>query len=365
MADKLKKDLPAVLRRLREHRLRSQRRAVQPGRPGRCLGRAGQAQDHARTCREPLIPFATQAQLDKAGADLATGEQQAAAGKAQLDKSAADLAAGKAQLDAAEAQMTAAGLPTAAIEARLGQQKAALADRPGEARRRHQGPRGRQGQAGARPTPAGRLPGACASSPRTARPPSPRSSSRPRSTGSSPEVRQEVQDIVKEVSAANVTALPSKEISEDISEIFGTAEVIGIAVAALVLMVMLGTLIAAGLPLLMAISRRRRRRRRHLRAQRRRGHELHLPDAGPHARPRGRDRLLPVHRQPAPRPTARRDGPRGVRGAGHRHLRQRGAVRRPHGHHRPRGPRGAGVALPGRHGALGRRARWPSPSSSH
>ena len=71
--------------------------------------------------------------------------------------------------------------------------------------------------------------------------------------GLNPEVRQEVQDIVGEVSAADVTALPSKEISEDISELFGTAEIIGIAVAALVLIIMLGTLIAAGLPLLMAV----------------------------------------------------------------------------------------------------------------
>ena len=73
-------------------------------------------------------PFATQAQLDKAAADLAAGKEQSAAGKAQLETSAAELAAGKAQLDAAEQQMAAAGMPPAAIEARLGQQKAALAE---------------------------------------------------------------------------------------------------------------------------------------------------------------------------------------------------------------------------------------------
>ena len=50
-----------------------------------------------------------------------------------------------------------------------------------------------------------------------------------------------------------MTALASKEITEDISELFGAAEIIGIAVAALVLIMMLGTLIAAGLPLLMAL----------------------------------------------------------------------------------------------------------------
>ena len=71
--------------------------------------------------------------------------------------------------------------------------------------------------------------------------------------GVDPEVRQQVQDIANEVSSAGVTALASKEITEDVSEIFGVAEIIGIAVAALVLILMLGTLIAAGLPLLMAL----------------------------------------------------------------------------------------------------------------
>ena len=66
-------------------------------------------------------------------------------------------------------------------------------------------------------------------------------------------MRQQVQDIVQEVSSAGVTALASKEITEDVSEMFGIAEIIGIAVAALVLIVMLGTLVAAGLPLLMAM----------------------------------------------------------------------------------------------------------------
>ncbi|MDQ0679421.1 putative membrane protein YdfJ with MMPL/SSD domain [Arthrobacter pascens] len=50
-----------------------------------------------------------------------------------------------------------------------------------------------------------------------------------------------------------MTALASKEITEDVSELFGISEILGIAIAALVLIVMLGTLIAAGLPLLMAL----------------------------------------------------------------------------------------------------------------
>jgi RND superfamily putative drug exporter len=197
-------------------------------------------------------PFATQAQLDKAAADLAAGKEQSAAGKAQLDQAAAQLAAGKAQLEAAEQQMAAAGLPTAAIEAQLGQQKAALLE--GQAKL----------DAGTKELQAGEAKLALGTRQLEAseglrfvsqdgKAAIAQVQFKTSINGLKPEVRQEVQDIVKEVSAADVTALPSKEISEDISEIFGTAEVIGIAVAALVLVVMLGTLIAAGLPLLMAV----------------------------------------------------------------------------------------------------------------
>jgi RND superfamily putative drug exporter len=197
-------------------------------------------------------PFATQAQLDKAATDLAAGEQQAATGRSQLEKSAAELTAGKAQLAAAEQQLSDAGMSAAAIEARLGQQKAALA--AGQEKL----------DAGTKELAAGDAKLALGKRQLDAS-----SGLRFVSTdgkaaiaqvqfktsinGLKPEVRQEVQDIVKEVSAANVTALPSKEISEDISELFGTAEILGIAVAALVLIIMLGTLVAAGLPLLMAI----------------------------------------------------------------------------------------------------------------
>ncbi|MEQ4518983.1 MMPL family transporter [Pseudarthrobacter sp. B907] len=197
-------------------------------------------------------PFATQAQLDKAATDLAAGEQQAAAGKAQLDKSAAELAAGKAQLAAAEQQMMAAGLPPAAIEAQLGQQKAALA--AGQAKLDAGTKDLEAGDAklalGKRQLEASRGLRFVSEDGKAA---IAQVQFKTSINGLKPEVRQEVQDIVKQVSAANVTALPSKEISEDISEVFGTAEVIGIAVAALVLVVMLGTLIAAGLPLLMAV----------------------------------------------------------------------------------------------------------------
>ncbi|MDD1478284.1 MMPL family transporter [Arthrobacter sp. H16F315] len=197
-------------------------------------------------------PFATQAQLDKAGTDLAAGQEQSAAGKARLEQSAAELAAGKAKLDAAEQQMTAAGMAPAAIEAQLGQQKAALAD--GQAKLDAGTKDLQAGDAklalGARQMEASKGLRFVSEDGKAA---IAQVQFKTSINGLKPEVRQEVQDIVKEVSAANVTALPSKEISEDISELFGTAEILGIAVAALVLIIMLGTLIAAGLPLLMAI----------------------------------------------------------------------------------------------------------------
>ena len=197
-------------------------------------------------------PFATQAQLDKAAADLAAGKEQSAAGKAQLETSAAELAAGKAQLEAAEQQMAAAGMPPAAIEARLGQQKAALAE--GQAKLDAGTAELAAGEAklalGARQLEASKGLRFVSEDGKAA---IAQVQFKTSINGLAPEVRQQVQDIVGEVSAADVTALPSKEISEDISELFGTAEIIGIAVAALVLIIMLGTLIAAGLPLLMAL----------------------------------------------------------------------------------------------------------------
>ncbi len=197
-------------------------------------------------------PFATQAQLDKAAVDLAGGEQQSAAGKAQLDAAAAQLADGKARLAAAERQMTAAGLPAAAIDAQLGQQKAALAASQAKL------------DAGAKELEAGNARLALGKRQLEASKGIRFVSGDGKAAvaqvqfktslyGLTPAVRQEVQDIAKEVSSANVTALPSKEISEDVSEVFGTAEIVGVAVAAMVLIIMLGTLVAAGLPLLMAV----------------------------------------------------------------------------------------------------------------
>ncbi|ALV44613.1 RND transporter [Arthrobacter alpinus] len=68
-----------------------------------------------------------------------------------------------------------------------------------------------------------------------------------------PANRQLVQDKLNTLESNGVTVSYSKEIVEDVSSLFGISEIVGIAVAAAVLLIMLGTLVAAGLPLLMAV----------------------------------------------------------------------------------------------------------------
>ena len=197
-------------------------------------------------------PFATQAQLDQGRADLAAAEQKAAAGKAQLDKSAAGLAAGQAQLAQAELQLKAAGLPAAAIEAQLGQQKAELAagEQKLDAGRKEL-------DAGAAQLELGKRRLAASDGMRFVSEDGKAAIAQVQFNTSinslTPEVRKEVQEIAQGVSSAGVTALASKEITEDVSDVFGVSEILGVGVAALVLIIMLGTLIAAGLPLLMAL----------------------------------------------------------------------------------------------------------------
>ena len=251
MADKLKKELPAASGG-------SAGIVFEAGDAGFTqAGREAVAAALAKLENLPDVqgtvdPFATQAQLDQATGEIAAGDKQAAAGKVRLDKAAAELAAGREQLAAAEAQMTAAGVPAAAVEAQLGQQKAALAAGQNKL------------DAGMKELEAGNVKLALAKRQLEASEGMRFVSDDGKAAiaqvqfttsinGLDPEVRQQVQDIANEVTSAGVTALASKEITEDVSEVFGVAEIIGVAVAALVLIIMLGTLIAAGLPLLMAL----------------------------------------------------------------------------------------------------------------
>lgn len=68
-----------------------------------------------------------------------------------------------------------------------------------------------------------------------------------------PADREQIKAIAAGPQANGVEVLFSKEIMQDMSQVFGSSEVIGVVIAAIVLVIMLGTLIAAGLPLLLAV----------------------------------------------------------------------------------------------------------------
>ncbi|MFC8302239.1 MMPL family transporter [Specibacter sp. NPDC057265] len=222
-------------------------------------------------------PFLTTAQQEAGAAELAegakalaAGEAEAAAGKATLDASAAKVEASKAQLDAAQAQLDA--------------QKAQLAGAPAQAQAGLEAAQAQldaqkaQWQAGKDQLDAGlsqyqdgqktldESKAELASGERTlAATEGVRfvSENNKAAIGQiqfsesmnavTPADRQLVQDKLNTLGEDGVTVSYSKEIVEDVSSLFGVAEIVGVAVAVAVLLIMLGTLWAAGLPLLMAI----------------------------------------------------------------------------------------------------------------
>jgi RND superfamily putative drug exporter len=68
-----------------------------------------------------------------------------------------------------------------------------------------------------------------------------------------PEIGQRLQELGAGLDGTGVTVDYSQTIVQDLSALMGPAEVIGLIVAGLVLLVMLGGLLAAGLPLVMAL----------------------------------------------------------------------------------------------------------------
>lgn len=228
-------------------------------------------------------PFSTQATLDGAAAKIADGEQQLAAAQAKLE-------AGKSQLDAAATQLATGGTQLDAKQAQLDRQKSALAaapaGTPGLASQQAQLTAaqaqldaGRQQLAGSQAQydanrktydggvaqlaqkktelALGKGQAEASKGLRFVSQDGQAAIAQVQFTTSidalTPPVRAQVQQVVNQAGDSGVRVYASKDITQDVSEIFGVAEVIGVAVAALVLIVMLGTLIAAGLPLLMAI----------------------------------------------------------------------------------------------------------------
>ncbi len=235
------------------------------------------------TVKRVVDPFTTTATLKESTAKLAegtkaltAGEAQLADGKQTLDATAAQLADGQAQLAAAQAQLDAQKAQVAALPAGSPQAQAASSQlAAGQAQLDAQNAQLATGQS---QLAAGRAKYEASVKELAAKKAELATGVRSANAaeglrfvsengkaaiaqiqfstsmdGVTPANRQLLQDKLNTLSDKGVTVNFSKEITQDVSALFGISEVLGIAVAAAVLIIMLGTLIAAGLPLLMAV----------------------------------------------------------------------------------------------------------------
>ena len=229
---------------------------------------------------EVIDPFATDAELaeqrqqltegreelDAAGQQLESAPAQLDAAQEELDAAAAELEAAQEQLDAGKQQAIGAGLPEAAVEQQFAAQQAQLdaaveeldAGREQLAEKRANYEEGRtEYEEGQELVELGdRLLTATNDY-------SVVSEDGSAAIGTvqfvdqdmdvSPEVREAVVTAFTDAEIDGVEILPSQELSMAVPQVLGWAEVVGLVIAGIVLVVMLGTFITAGLPLLNAL----------------------------------------------------------------------------------------------------------------
>ncbi|MHA7269340.1 MMPL family transporter [Arthrobacter sp. HLT1-20] len=216
------------------------------------------------------------AQLADGATALAAGEAQAAAEKPKLEAAAKELTAAKAKLDAAQAQLDAQKTQLAALPAGSPQAEAAAAQLAAAQAQLDAGLK--EWQAGQAAYDAGKAKfdaGLATLAEKKAELSAGQrmadaaadvlfvSENNKAAIGQiqfsesmnavTPANRELVQEKLNTLDSSGITVSYSKEIVEDVSSLFGISEVVGIAVAAAVLLIMLGTFVAAGLPLLMAV----------------------------------------------------------------------------------------------------------------
>lgn len=206
-----------------------------------------------------------QAQVDDARAQLDAGQAQLDAGQAQLEAGQAQLDAGQAQLDAARAQAEAAGA-LAQAEPQLAAQQAALDEQQGVLDGQQAALDAQQAtldagraeldaQAALLEDSASLL--EMAAEIRTVSADGSAAIAPVSFTEQQMSITQETKDEVAAVfptdAVPGVETHVSAEIAAGVPDILGVGEVVGLVVAALVLLVMLGTLVGAGLPLLTAL----------------------------------------------------------------------------------------------------------------
>ena len=208
-----------------------------------------------------IDPFATEqeradrlAQIEAGRTQIADGEAQLAAGQAQLDAGAAQLSEAQAQLDAARAQTEAAGLPTDELDAaqlqldaqraQLAEQQAALdtslAELKASSEQLQHGATLITLADGIRTVSADgttALVNVAFEQPRM-------------------ELQDETKHAVIDYFSAPIDGVDvsfSTDIAQGVPEILGIGEVIGVALAAVILIVMLGSFLAASFPIVTAI----------------------------------------------------------------------------------------------------------------
>ncbi|MBM7389830.1 RND superfamily putative drug exporter [Clavibacter michiganensis] len=210
-------------------------------------------------------PFAVTQQRADQAAQLSSGDDQITAGRTQLDQAQQQLDAGKAQLDAGQQQLTAArqqaeaaGAPAAQIaaldaqQAQLDQQTQALEQQQATVDSSRA-----QLESGAEQAELGRTLlgltdgiGVVSEDGSTAI-----------VNVSFTDPRLELSEETKESAIAHFQDSPvagtsvdfATDLAQGVPEIFGIGEVVGLVFAAIVLIVMLGTLIAASLPIVTAV----------------------------------------------------------------------------------------------------------------
>ena len=200
---------------------------------------------------DAVDPFATEAERDAQRTQLEEGQAQLDAGRAQLDAARAELDAGQQQLDQARAQAEAAGALAMAqpqLDAQQAQLDAGRAELEAQAAAaEEQAPQLEQGAA-------------LLDMAQNIRMVSEDGSAAIVTVvfeDTQMEVTQETKDalvaVFNDSPVEGVSTDFSTDIAQGIPSIFGIGEVIGLIVAAVVLVVMLGTLIGAGLPLITAL----------------------------------------------------------------------------------------------------------------
>jgi RND superfamily putative drug exporter len=204
-------------------------------------------------------PFATQAEIDGSAEQLAQGRDELEAGRAELEAGEAEAAQGRLELESGQAQLDAAlaagfVTPEQAAEAQA-QIDAGLAQlEAGEAQLAEGRAQFEEGEAA---LVAGERMAALSDGLRLVNEAETVAMSQIAVQGADgfipPETMDAIKAVAEDLNAQGVETTLSAELTSDITSIFGPAEVVGLAVAAIVLIAMLGTVVAAGLPLLMAL----------------------------------------------------------------------------------------------------------------